>query len=571
MESLLWLKVSVFVLCSLATTVLAIAALILHEYGRSHLLPICQQRAKYVTLAAVTAAIPLMLLAFDSSFPRTAPLAYLLLLPSSVWICFLAVLHLRGSRHEVLEGVPEDYHSLAAKFPLTPITTQEAYDLGEKFFHQQAEHFELAEVCGNDAERMTNQHQRYLNDLNNELRKFARKYPRLIYGQDWYNARLDQISQLELIARQAKDLATLKSLQYGEAHTQLELALGGLTTLERIKKWLEGQLALDEKKELVDSWFEPRLDDLDHDLTRRIARAREALRLFEAEANGQIKYSWPARFWISRASYQADFSAAERMLKQALDQANNPDADTRILDGMLARQGLALLFHYHLDKSLEAEPLYLQVLQQQQELFGPQAVAVARTYGHLGLVCQTIGKTDEAVAHLNQQIAILKAKAPEHLSDTSRAMRQLAVLLFKLGRTAEAEFVLRDNLALCDKHRNLYRYFDFDTVGALNHLIGIYVQTHRYQEAARFVDRVNKMADSRLGNAITKAGDLRNYALIYQQVGRGLEAEAHSFEKRAKKKEEELANFERQHPSTSSISRTNALRSELDLLWQRDY
>ncbi len=555
MTALLWIPITAYIGGITACAALALPFWWHMETGRKKLEIASRQRGQYTCLFA--AVVLLLTCAILTTAPTDSPLLlwgrWLLAVPATSWAVTLWQFFKIQPTFGTPAGFDSDYDAIKAEFPLAEITSDAEYHQAVRFCQDQWRHDTLARRCGNEEERLTVPQWRFVHEVQDMFRAYARKFPRLLYGQEWYDERQAQIRELESLIEQATRLQAGKTTNTGAIKHLSDATNDLLFGLDWCKNVLEG-------KELPSGGLEEHiLDSMDRHLEKRIVHAREAVRLFEAEQNGEIKYETPARTLIVQAGYERkDFQKAEALLKQAVVQAKNPDADTKPLDLVHALCSLAQVYHHHLGKLAEAEALYMEAYALQVSIEGRDHLNTAKTSGRLSSVLLEMGQLRRAVDCAKSQVEVVSLSLPGNLSDTVRAMEWYAHVLEKNGQVAEAEATLKESLALCDKHdyglaSGLY------TIDALDELIEFLERHHRYEDAVELVDRVIRFQSVSTYGEFKSPETLRMYARILRALGHDEEVEAFQLEERAAEADARYA----RHQAEPVVS-WNALEQDLE-------
>ncbi|MBX9690767.1 MAG: hypothetical protein K2Z81_00175 [Cyanobacteria bacterium] len=548
-----WIIAATFVICATAST--GVATIYFHqkEYSRRKLC--LESKAR----AAQLAAFGIGLLSVSVLLMLLIPfgMRFLLIAPTLAWVVTYVITHRGYCMLATPEGTEADYQRLALQFPLNPITSDEEYEQACAFRESMENHNELARQCGNLQERLSKTQWRYMHKLEDVLHVYRKKHPRLSMGQEWYDNVQGQIAELEALLREAHALEETKGLRTAGATEHLRSAEFEFMGLDWIKSVLEGP-QVPEGDRL--GYYRLKLDlrDMDTQLAKRIKSAREAVRLLKAKEAGQIKYDEPVRHLIVRAARCTDFSECEALLKRAVFQAQNPDADTQTTDLACARRALGQVYQYHLGKPAEAVELYLQVadlLKTEEERYDTQLDLAA---AHC-----TLNQWGIAENVLKELAKTYRQHMPVELSRATDAQEQLALLYISQGRMDDAESILVDNLWLCERHDCDMRG-GVETGRALECMIHLYVKMGLFRDAAKFVDRAMRLdpdLDSRTGE------QLRTYAQAFKQVGREQEVAAYRFEERAQRHEVELARYKEEQKYEPAW---NVLKNDVDQLLLSD-
>ncbi len=518
-----------YVICVAASPIFAIMSVILGRKARRQLNLAKVKRARnYAKIATLILILALAVALFVPAVLLALPATRLVMLVVPIWICLHALAWTSAPRPTVgmPDGPDSGYEEMEQQFPLTKITTNEEYKRASSFHQAQLDRNALARDCGNAEMRLTRPQWRYLRRLEDLIRAYERRFPRLMFGQEWYYARCAQIKELETITDIAMEKLNSREGRYEGARLRLEEAGG----LETTKALLEGPHDLENPGAY--EWLHRMLDCIETSVDKRIASVREALRLMEAEDGGYIKYKTPARVLIYQAGCcNGDHLKSEALLKQAIAQGREPDADTTTLDLAIALHGLGFLYYHRLKRPAEAVQLYLEAVKHLQEILvdrGEEDPNFFLPCLDLAEALVEVNKLDDAKHRLLALLEKHDKKLPANLTGVSCARALLATIHVRQRDFALAEAALAKNLSLCFVH-DFVRGVETDK--ALDELIRFYAQQERYEEAAGLIDRsliFNEMNGK-------SAADLREYDRIFKAAGRELEAKAYGFESLAKR------------------------------------
>ncbi len=558
MDLVLALQVTSFITSTAASVVLAVFALREKEKSRRLLCLKTKQTAERLFCIGLAAIVPAGLL--TSVVPIGTSFA--LILPALIWI-YTAT---RFAHHSIgaRDGSPEDAQRLEAEFPLTPITSDEAYKQASLMKEQMFERDKLASSCGNLKERLTRTQWAYYHKLGDLIRDYGRRYPRLYCGQEWYDAVQAELGEVEGLIKRAHQLKDTSNSANAGAEEHLRKAESQFMGVDWIRSLVEGP------HERQDNGAHHRLDHDLNSLPRRLESlkksAQEAVRLLEADAAGALKYETPVLQLIAQAARSTDFLECETLLQRAISQAMEPDADTKPIDLPRALRALGQIYQSHLDQPVKAIVLYERALEQYKSLVHESNEEVTDTQADLAAALMTQGRMHEAEQIYVRLVTLFRRALPGGLSACTRAMERLGALYVRQGRLDEAEKILVLNLYICDKHDDGLMA-DLEKSDALDSLIALYAQKGDYKEAAKLVDRVLRLDFGRLD--CKSAAELRTYAQVFSKVGRNMEVQAYNFEERAQQKKRRSDEFDAKRSDVPvwNVLRHNADRQLLADVW----
>ena len=490
-----------------------------------------------VKLFFVAAVVVTLLGYFNQSLPLVA---WVMLVPLGVPLVYPDLSIVRGTSRATPEGQPEGYDRIAADFAgavgfvlAGPLTSDSQYRRAADFHEQRYQRDRLAQRCYNDAERLTVPQWRFMHELNDAVRAYKRRFPRIMLGQEWYDARKQQIAAVEAVVARAVELRDSKQLRNKGSEDLLFGITGQFLALPYLKTILEG-LPDDEREgcETRQTMAEHQLEDMERKLGKMLVNARRALKLYRAEADGTLKYQTPVRLLIQWASYEKhDFRKCEIWLKQAVEQARNPDPDMYPPDLARALCCLADVYRAHLSEPVQAEALYREALPLYATYCGAESAQVAEVHASLAaaLACQE--RFAEAEQQMRIAFALQRNHLPGSLSGVRIALAQVAWYCTKQGKMDEATKALIANLHLCAKNGQRLFGSRLEEVDALDRLIAHYVQIGELDKAVELTDRVLALQNERLKDEFKSPDELRAYAKAMQHAGRKTEAE--EFERQA--------------------------------------
>lgn len=362
---------------------------------------------------------------------------------------------------------------------------------------------------------------RYYRELGEAVSTFLERNPHLEYDANWHAARHAQITAIEQVVAQAKALVGQHSLKYAPAKRKLESAKQEAAAAKRL---INGEYTRPEAGGCGQEMLNLDLEHCEHKLQKALATAQEALRLFTAESQSSIRYEHSVRDLLHMGAHTDDYAAAEAFLRQALAQAEAPDADKDPRDLTRALQGLALVLWRHRDNPAEAEQLYLRAL----SLYADNDTSddVTETLNDLLRLYAGEGRLDEAERYFQLLQLRLMVHPVAHLDKLCSAHICLGDAYLKAGDVGKAEYWYRKALGLCDSYEGKRAYsFGHETRTVLKKFISFYCSQGRYKAAAKSYDQMVASERSDFERNTRSPDELRLYANMMQQVGRNGEAE----------------------------------------------
>jgi tetratricopeptide (TPR) repeat protein len=165
----------------------------------------------------------------------------------------------------------------------------------------------------------------------------------------------------------------------------------------------------------------------------------------------------------------------------------------------------------------QAVPLYEKVLAIRRATETQPSRAIVETMGELSMVLAVVGKHQEAMAPLNEMVAILKKHFPTEQAALYSALNNLAGCARCLGRDAEAEQSWLEILQLAESGFAARR----ESVAATYHqLASLYVTTKDYKRAEDAFSRALSLKRQIFGDGHPEVGlTLYNLAYLYEQLG----------------------------------------------------
>lgn len=445
-------------------------------------------------------------------------------LGAAVIICVIFALFVvpslvQNQRERVPEGTQQDYDELCALCPPVVENSQQLEAARAKIAGLNSR---FGPNCPNGLPVLNSQQRQYFYDLRNAVTSFLDLNPRFRYDKEWHAARQMQIARIEELLAQCAVLV-------GEKQVQYEPALRRLSNVGRVKDNARVLIAGEESDGRVVSLLsaqmaEHMLDSCEHDLSRAIVQGERALRLLQAKADGGIRYERSVRDLLYAGANTDDFEQSELLLRQALAQSENPDADNEAHDFVRALQALALVLWRHRAKPEEAEALYQRVL----------AVLPAddcsddaiETFEDVLRLYADMGELDSSMRYFELLLERLSKIAPAaYVSNMQHALAYLGDAHLRLGDVQKAEQCYRRALDLVGQYEK-DRLCAFAMSGACECLIEFLCGQARYAEAVQLYDRL--MSFHRPDDIYIRFRSpekLRLYANMLKFVDRGAEAE----------------------------------------------
>lgn len=217
---------------------------------------------------------------------------------------------------------------------------------------------------------------------------------------------------------------------------------------------------------------------------------------------------------------KGDVKEAEVVLRQAVDELSKAFG-TRHTDTLTAIDHLAITAQ-RLGRLQESELLEREGLRIREEVFGLESTVTAFSLNNIANVVQRQGRNQEAADLLQRALDIRRKRLdPQHPSILV-SMTNLAVALVGLGRLNEAEKLLHEGVEmqvarLGEEHPK--------TMSAMGNLAYVLEEQNKLEEAERLHERV--VALRRKTGLLDQEswGNLNNYAMLLQRVGKPGQAE----------------------------------------------
>lgn len=441
-----------------------------------------------------------------------------LALPVVAWGVVISMYSVRSTGFGTPEGQPGDYDLIAAEFALvTPITTDAEYEAADAFYRRKYERDRLAEECGSSNGRITVPQWRFMHQVQDAVWAYKRSKPRLLCGQEWYDARKQQISLVEQTIASARQLRDSKGLCNKGSEALLRWADTPFFGLQHLKRILEGapEAETDPLRLRTDDY---ELNHMERKLDKLVDRVQEALRLYQAEADGTLLYPTPVWVLLLQAAREhEDFSRAAAALEQAVAQARGPDAGGKPGDLAVALRSLGEIRLVHLDQAEQAERAFREALPLFERQYGTESREVAYVLGRIASALAAQKNYDEAERHARLALAMQRKHLPHGLPEVCRMQRQLAGHLRAQNKMDDVTRLLQEQLKTCEPYaRDLLNSLWLES--ALDQLIAHYLQVGRPADAAALTLRVMKEQKDALGRKSPE--ELRNYAAAMGHAGR---------------------------------------------------
>ena len=222
-------------------------------------------------------------------------------------------------------------------------------------------------------------------------------------------------------------------------------------------------------------------------------------------------------------TYEEKLRRAEELEDMLADLQKQPESERdlarvlRLLDAVV--ETYLLLAKYDL-----AEPLLRHQLEVVEKNLGPNDMFVAAKLADLALLLSRTNRLAEAEPLLRRSLDIAERSLGPNHPDVATGLDNLARVLLDANRLAEAEPLLRRSLEIGEESLGPNHWSvatGLDNLGAFLRL------THRYTEAEPLLRRALKISEESLGpNHPIVAISLSNLALLLRRVNRLAEAES---------------------------------------------
>lgn len=379
-------------------------------------------------------------------------------------------------RYEREPGEDGEYDRLYQKFK-PEITSDEEYEQGSKIWSKLCERDRFD---GPPETRLNEQEFQYCAALGLSLSQYGDKNPWMRVPREEKDAAFNLIANIEEVVRQANELAEEHNLRYFEARRLTESAS---RTAKRARDLLTGNV-----ESSIHGLIERSIDGLDREIDQAIREAQEGFRLYQAEMEGDIKYDVNVGTLIIRAGGTDDIEEAERLVRQALLQAENPDADQSDTDLPRAKTALAtLLWSHHNCKEEALELLKSAFADYDVEVHHSEVADLLRD---ITALLMSLEKLDAAKDNVALHLGHLRKVYPEHAGPVCEVLLTEAKIWERKGEIREAEATLKRAVQLSAKQT--FHPFDYEQCSKA---LAFFCARHgRYKESVRIFDKLRKVA-----------------------------------------------------------------------------
>lgn len=248
---------------------------------------------------------------------------------------------------------------------------------------------------------------------------------------------------------------------------------------------------------------------------------RDCLAALESRLGPHALETARARGELGRVLLESgNLAEAEPTLRTALEDLCTAEGE-RHPDAISALDHLGLTLQ-RLGRFDESEAIERKGLKIREEVFGPESLVVTYSLSNLANIAQRLGRHAEAAELLQRALEIRRKRLdPEH-PGIQVAMTNLAVALVGLKRLDEAERLLSDGLAM--QSRRLGEGHP-KTLSTMGNLAFVQEDLGRLEDAEKTYQRLISLRRQGRLSEQTAWGDLNNYAMLLQRLGRPAEAE----------------------------------------------
>lgn len=436
------------------------------------------------------------------------------------------------------EGEEPDYQDLLSALSLD-IDSDEKYDEAAKRVSELLERDRIGVEAKDPELMLSSQEFRYLNQLRTAVFNYGQTHP-WVYLEEAEEAKLlNLVSSVEEVVDQANRLVKRKKLKYGEAERLVKKAS---ELAARCKQLVCGDVESSSPERL-----QSELQNLEHNMEVARRFARRGLRLYVAEEAGQIRYETNVTTLILRASNQSDATKAEELLRQALAQAEDPDADEYDTDLPRAKCSLAWILWYHRNEDEEALRLLRSAVRNYD--FQKKPDDVFELLGDIARLSQKLGKYDSAKESLEMQGELVRRVLSGSRSKMIQNLHQFAGLEEQTNQPMTAEQSLREALSLAKKGHDDYTIHKCKLELAL-----FLARQKRFKEACKLFDQLREKEQNRPGGLSLQSSNpetLLSIASCFEENGE--EAKVQYYKLKARMAAKRLESLEAE-PAVSTFA-----------------
>lgn len=244
-------------------------------------------------------------------------------------------------------------------------------------------------VLSEDSQFLNAGEHRYLTELTRACGEYARNHPWVRLTKVDVVERTEQIRHIEMLCRRGVDMVSAHGLKYVDAQEQMQRA-GEVAASARL---LIGGMLPGACNSVEQAEYERQLRELPTTLDKAIVSGNDAIASYHAEMRGQIRYQCSVRKLLASAAGADDIDTCVTLVRQAVEQSENPDKSAAPHDLAMSLQALALITWRNLKQPLEAEALYMRVLANTTvKLF------LCQTFHDLAWLCVEQGRFKDAAS-----------------------------------------------------------------------------------------------------------------------------------------------------------------------------